>query len=222
MGSMGYEHPLLQELEIKSLLCRERYYRDTAQWQKLRDCYHPDAGNTRVEISWYGSLVVFLLLSELILVLDRCNGDIDAFVDGSRKMTEKGSRAVHNISPVEVSIQGYKALGESVGCIQQRLVVEGTEYEMNTVLRFVSRLQRTEVGWKMLTFEAIYDYDSIKPLLPTEPGALQIPPAERSSYRCMSWLLSEKGYTVSQTLPGMDRPDLVEEFMKGHLEWLSL
>ena len=53
MGSMAYEHPLLQELEIKSLLCRERYYRDTAQWQKLRDCYHPDAGRTRVEISWY-------------------------------------------------------------------------------------------------------------------------------------------------------------------------
>ena len=53
MGSMSYEHPLLQELEIKSLLCRERYYRDTAQWQKLRDCYHPDAGKTRVEISWY-------------------------------------------------------------------------------------------------------------------------------------------------------------------------
>ena len=129
---------------------------------------------------------------------------------------------MHNISPVEITIQGDKALGESVGCIQQRLVVEGAEFDMNTVLRFVSRLQRSELGWRMLTFEAIYDYDSIKPLFPTEnPVTLYIPPCERQSYRCMSWLLSKRGYVVNQTLPGTDRPDIVEKFMQGHSDWLN-
>jgi hypothetical protein len=42
----------LTELEIKSLLVRERYYRDTAQWQKLRESYHPDASKTHINISW--------------------------------------------------------------------------------------------------------------------------------------------------------------------------
>ena len=137
-------------------------------------------------------------------------------------MLAKGSRGVHNINPVEITIQGDKALGESVGCIQQRIAIEGADFEMNTVLRFVSRLQKLELGWKMLTFEAIYDYDSIKPLLPMEsPVALDIPPGERRSYRCMSWLLSGRGYQISQTLPGMDRPDIVEKFMKDHLDWLN-
>ena len=43
---------LLNELEIKSLLIRERYYRDTFQWAKLRQSYHSDASKTHIKISW--------------------------------------------------------------------------------------------------------------------------------------------------------------------------
>lgn len=41
-----------QDYQIKSLLVRERYYRDSCQWDKLRDSYHPDPSKTHVEISW--------------------------------------------------------------------------------------------------------------------------------------------------------------------------
>lgn len=41
-----------QEFEIKSLLLRERYYRDTQQWDKLRNCYHSEPSNTSIKISW--------------------------------------------------------------------------------------------------------------------------------------------------------------------------
>lgn len=44
---------LIHELTIKSLLIRERYYRDSAQWEKLRQSYHPDASKTLLNISWY-------------------------------------------------------------------------------------------------------------------------------------------------------------------------
>lgn len=44
--------PVTDEIEIKSLLVRERYYRDTCQWEKLRGCYHPDASKTSISISW--------------------------------------------------------------------------------------------------------------------------------------------------------------------------
>mgnify|MGYP001568042072 CR=1 FL=1 len=43
----------LVEAEIKSLLVRERYYRDSKQWDKLRDSYHPDATKTSINITWY-------------------------------------------------------------------------------------------------------------------------------------------------------------------------
>jgi hypothetical protein len=43
---------ILDEAEIRSLLARERFARDTGQFQKLRDSYHPDASKTRVHIMW--------------------------------------------------------------------------------------------------------------------------------------------------------------------------
>lgn len=46
---------LLTELEIKSLLIRERYYRDTSQWENLRTSYHSDASHTSIKITWYST-----------------------------------------------------------------------------------------------------------------------------------------------------------------------
>lgn len=43
----------LTEQQIKSLLVRERYYRDTAQWENLRNSYHPDVSKTAIKITWY-------------------------------------------------------------------------------------------------------------------------------------------------------------------------
>jgi hypothetical protein len=43
---------LLDELEIRNLVVRERFYRDTHQWPKLRQSYHPDATKTHIRISW--------------------------------------------------------------------------------------------------------------------------------------------------------------------------
>ena len=57
VGNLGQ---LMDEIEIKSLLVRERYYRDTCQWQKLRESYHPDASKTSIDISWYVQTLCFI------------------------------------------------------------------------------------------------------------------------------------------------------------------
>jgi hypothetical protein len=44
---------VLAESEIRGVLIRERFYRDSSQWTKMRDCYHPDASLTLIDISWY-------------------------------------------------------------------------------------------------------------------------------------------------------------------------
>ena len=41
-----------EQAEIKDLLIRERYYRDTFQWDNLRHCYHPDVAKTNIKITW--------------------------------------------------------------------------------------------------------------------------------------------------------------------------
>ena len=40
-------------VEITALLKRERYYRDSCQWTKLRQCYHPDSSKTHIAVSVY-------------------------------------------------------------------------------------------------------------------------------------------------------------------------
>jgi hypothetical protein len=52
--AMDHSNPerMFDQFQIKSLHVRERYYRDTSQWQKLRDSFHPDANKTKINISW--------------------------------------------------------------------------------------------------------------------------------------------------------------------------
>lgn len=47
------DNTLLTQFQIQTLLVQERYYRDTSQWEKLRQCWHPDPTQTNVKISWY-------------------------------------------------------------------------------------------------------------------------------------------------------------------------
>ncbi len=50
-GMNNIDRTALEEFQITSLLKRERYYRDNRQWQKLRNCYHPDPSKTRIEVA---------------------------------------------------------------------------------------------------------------------------------------------------------------------------
>ena len=52
-------------MTIASLLKRERFYRDTAQWDLCRATYHPDAAATYINVAW---LVSFLTCSRTFLV----------------------------------------------------------------------------------------------------------------------------------------------------------
>lgn len=56
------------EAAIKSVLVKERYFRDSCQWDKFRDTYHPDASKTHLDISWYAYTAV--LSQQLHLTID--------------------------------------------------------------------------------------------------------------------------------------------------------
>lgn len=44
--------PTPDVLAIASLLKRERFYRDTAQWDLCRATFHPDAAETYINVAW--------------------------------------------------------------------------------------------------------------------------------------------------------------------------
>lgn len=144
-------------------------------------------------------------------------------------MAEKGSNAIHNITPVEVIINGSKAFSISVGNIISRFVRGGAQYELVSNCRFLSRLTRLEgqscQSWKMLSMEVIYINDKISPVLPASgtdignfEGADRFP---RKSYKFLAYCLSEKGYKVKQDLPGTDNEQLVLEVLARNSHWLN-
>lgn len=209
---------LLNELEIKSLLIRERYYRDTHQWTKLRQSYHSDVSKTQIKISWSVRSPKLIIST---INIPRYNGNIDGFVAGSEKMARGSASTSHAIQPVEVHINGNKAVSESTGAIYARFNYQGTPYDCISYGRFISRLERDGNEWKMCTLEVIYDKDTIQPVTPGTATQIQLDPEARESYKCLHWVLAQNGYAIDRTLPGTDQPGSGEALMKQCFEWLG-
>lgn len=201
---------------IKDLVVRERYYRDTCQWDKFRHCYHPDTRETKIDISWY-------------------HGGVDGFVEGSKEMAAQGASALHTITPVEVEVTDDKAVSISVGSIVTRFFKQGggdggkTEYELTSTCRFVSRLKNVACSadgqlqdWKMLSMECVYVYDAVSPVAPFDNifDSISLPHSTRTSYRYLSLLLAEKGRPVNSRLAGVDEPQSVEHILERNRNWL--
>lgn len=154
---------------------------------------------------------------------NRYNGDIDGFVSGSQAMVKGGTSALHTVTPVEIQIVGEKAFSESVGTIQVRIRLDDKDYDCVSHSRFISRLQKTDQGWKLVSLVVIYDRDSLVPTMPSASSLnfdfdlLKV----RESYKCLSWVMSQKGFQIDQTLPGTDDPDSVTKLMDEGHAWLS-
>ncbi len=128
---------------------------------------------------------------------------------------------MHTICPVIVQINGDKAVSESTGSILARFKHEESEYDCTSYARFISRLERVQGQWKLLSLEAIYEKDMIHPVKPE--GSLRtfnIDASSRPSYRCLAWVLVQKGFEIDQTLPGVDIPSSVETLMNSCYDWL--
>lgn len=164
----------------------------------------------------------------MMLTLQRYQGDIDGFVEGSRKMSAAGSNPVHNITPAEVTINGHRAFSVSVGDIVNRFTKDGSEYELDSKCRFLSRVEKVASGsqpWKMLSMEVIYISDKILPVFPSsESKGLSIEGIgdfPRKSYQFLAYCLAEKGYQVKKDLPGVDDECLVAEVLSRNSSWLD-
>ena len=192
---------LLDRGAICDLLRLERFWRDQGEWQKLADCYMEDA---RVRTTWF-------------------EGTAADFVGSSREMAQRGRHSKHMITPTDVRIRGDRALAESLGEIHNRSTLDGVEVDMVMYCRFFSRLRRTGAGWRLASFEGIYQRDTIQPVNPGDRLALDWEALRRfrPSYRIWSYALSRQGYDVPQDRIGDDRTDLLRSFYQAEERWLD-
>jgi hypothetical protein len=133
-----------------------------------------------------------------------------------------GTGAVHTICPIEVHIQGDKVLSESTGSISIRFQHDGILFDCVSYTRFISRLEFVSGEWKLLTLDAIYERDCIMPVIPGGLADFRFSEDARQSYRCISWVLSQKGFSIKRDLPGIDDPASCLQFMNSGFEWLNM
>jgi hypothetical protein len=138
-------------------------------------------------------------------------------------MAERGRHSKHMITPTEIRIKDDRALAESLGEIHNRSTLDGVEVDMVMYCRFFSRLRRTPAGWRLATFEGIYQRDTVQPANPGDRLALDRKAlrAFRPSYRVWSYALSRQGYEVPQDRLADDRPDLLRSFYEAQQRWLE-
>jgi len=192
----------LDKLRIFELVQRERLWRDLGEWDKLAEAYTDDAV---IRTSWF-------------------HGDARDFAEGSKLMAERGRHSKHPIWPVYALVNGDRALVESRAQIQNRSEIDGVAVDTIQYVRFFSRVRRTPAGWRLASFEGIYEKGTIAPVNPAD--AVPIDWAEvasatpRSSYQLHAWAITRRGYSVGDDLLGDDRPQQLREFHAAAHRWL--
>jgi hypothetical protein len=167
---------------------------------------------------------------ELSDINRRYKGDVDGFIRGSEKMAEQGGLAIHTIQPAEIVVHGSKACAQSVGTISTRFRQNDAEYDLVSHCRLLSRLQQTSTTegalgpWKMLSIEMIYVQDNIFPVVPPalsqDPGFSKSIAGRRKSYQLLTWVMEQRGYTINDELPGIDRPESARNLLGRNEEWV--
>lgn len=184
---------------ITQLVVLERECRDLGRWERMRECFHPDAV---VRLSWF-------------------SGSGADFVTGSIDMARRGVLAKHRLGPVLVRLAGPRAVASLGATIDIPTQVGAIEAQLSSHARFMYRTERRGDEWRIAGFDAVYVRDELTAAIPGQ--TLQVPPEAlqrfRRSYRMLSYVLSAQGYTVNTELPGDDRPDTVQTLEAEIFGW---
>jgi|SRR5882757_589171 len=186
--------------DITQLVLRERQGRDRGWWEQMQACFHPDAVIT---VSWF-------------------IGSPAEFVAGSQATFERGIRPVHRLSPAAVHLHQDRAVLELPAAIEVRDVFEGVDADLVSFTRLLYRVHREKVGWQIRSLTCIYERDTLVPVVPGTPIALDaaLLAKFRMPYRYLAYHLSMVGGSVGEGLYGDDEPDRVQSLYDGAFRWM--
>jgi hypothetical protein len=192
---------LLDRTEIFDLVRFERLCRDQRDFSGMVACY---VANAPVRTTWF-------------------DGTVEDFAEASRRKMTSGSQAKHWIMPARLEIAGARALVESPALIFDRLTFDGIEFDIFQYCRFVSRVIKTTAGWRLGSFEGIYQRDQMQTVDPRQPLPVDwdVIATLRPSYKFIGYTQVKRGYNVNPDLLGDDRPDLLDPFYAREQKWLK-
>ena len=82
---------------------------------------------------------------------------------------------------------------------------------------------RTPRGWRLKSFMGIYSRDTLTAVNPNDKLPIDWNEIRkfRPEYRFLCYAMMQRGYSVSQELPGDERPDIVNAYYAKCERWLE-
>jgi hypothetical protein len=140
---------VIEKMRVQSLVSKSIIARDSGHWERVAECYHPQA---TLATSWF-------------------TGTPAEFVAGSRTMKiarHPGESQKHMTSNFWVELNGARAVSECDLILHQRRLIEGIELDFTTWSRRLDFVELVGKDWKIWRATFIYEKDRMDPASPGE------------------------------------------------------
>lgn len=186
---------------INNLIVSERIYRASHRNEELAKCYADDA---QIHTSWQ-------------------SGGVNSFIGKGSEEVVAELPMVNRCGGPLIYQNGNKSFVEYPTTTTRGVYVNDVEAILTSYMRLLYRVEKRNGEWKITSMTSINESDE---LAPANPGQdLKINPADvkglRISYRWLSYTRQIVGGTISQDLPGTDRPAEVKKIYDTELGWLN-
>jgi SnoaL-like domain len=149
-------------------------HRDLAEWDKLRELFHPDG---TIEISWFEGLA-------------------SDFVDDSMRMGKSDLRTKHFISAPLATFNGNKAIVETNAVVIGENVC--LDLGVSAHARFYDEVEKRKGVWKIMKRQGIYDvgyFNFPQGMVEIDRDLVKKYPRE---YAPLAYLLEKSGFPVKR------------------------
>jgi hypothetical protein len=143
---------IADEHEILRIRRLWAFSRDQGDWDTVKALFHDDA---TISISWY-------------------SGSVDGFIEGSKKLFSRRppeTRVKHWLGSYRISIANSRAFLETDFEGRVREYIDGHLFDITFEGRFFDRFEKRGGVWKIASWTAVYDNDSITPVIPNSVPA---------------------------------------------------
>lgn len=187
------------KMNIRELVEYERYCMDCGLWDAFRSCYFDDG---YVTDCW-------------------TKGDINSY---TATVSASVIPVKHKVFNTLVWKNGSKAVAECLAMYECRYAYDSDIIDLSAHIRFHYRLEKRAGRWKILSLIPIYEKDTMGSMYADgtfSPNRAELA-AQRSAYANVMLLQKKYGRIPDDSLPGEDKPEIVDALYSKTSQWFSI
>ena len=201
-GAMNNAEAKMTDREaINNLIVSERLYRVSHRDKELAACYAEDA---QIHTSWQ-------------------RGGVKSFVGQHPAEAATENFNVNRCGGALIHQNGKRAFVEYPSTTIRSVKVNGVDAVLTSHMRLLYRVEKRGDVWKIIDMMSLNEADELQPVIAGTDLQIRAEDLEglRISYRWLAYTRMKAGDTVSNDLPGVDRPDDVRKIYAEAEAWLN-